>query len=759
MPAGPNLSPESILMRNFGPRIARHLLVLTGVSIACWLPPCHPAAAAGADGERPRVGLVLGGGGARGAAHIGVLRELERMRVPIDAIAGTSMGAIIGGLYATGRSADELEKIVQGIDWSDAFSDDERRVNKRFRRKQDDRDYPIGFELGIQRGKLQLPKGAISGQKVALILRELTLAVPADGDFDDLPIPFRAVAADLATGEQVEMGEGDIATAIRASMAAPGVIAPVEIAGRSLVDGGLGGNVPVDTIRAMDVDVIIAVDVEFPLYRPDQLNSVLDISAQMLTILIRNQTREQLATLGDADVLIRPELGQFGSTDFADIELAIEPGSRATAALEDQLRPLGLDEAAYAEHIAERRGRIGSVPERVDFVEIESDGDIAADLLRTRIRTKPGDPLVPDRLAADAGALHGLYTYERVGYGLVERDGDTGIRFDAVSKPWGPNYLLFGVSLQDDFDGMTAFNLAARFTRTELNSLGAEWRNDLQLGSQPLLRSELYQPLGFGSRYFVAPRFEIGQRNFNVFAGEEALGRYRVTGGEAALDLGRELGRWGEFRAGVFRGYSDASLKVGDPSLGDIEADTGGTFVQLAFDTLDDGQIPTNGILGRFRWITSSSSLGADNDAGALESNVRLVRSFGRHSIELGALLNVATEDSDLVQNFYPLGGFLRLSGLARGEISGPHAGVARLVYYRRTGNTGGDLFEIPLYFGASLEAGNVWERRSDIGFDDAIASGSVFMGLDTYFGPLYLAAGLAEGGRTNFYLSLGAPP
>ena len=509
----------------------------------------------------------------------------------------------------------------------------------------------------------------------------------------------------------------------------------------------------------MGVDVIIAVDVEFPLYRPDQLNSVLDISAQMLTILIRNQTREKLSTLTDDDVLIRPELGQFGTTDFANIELAIEPGSRAAAAMEDRLRGLALDEAAYTAHVEMRRRRLTAIPDRIEFVDVESDSGLAAEVLEARVKTAPGDPVYTDQLAADASALHGLYAFERVGYELVERGGATGVRFDAVSKSWGPNYLLFGLSLQDDFEGATAFNVAARLTRTEINALGAEWRNDLQLGNRPFYRTELYQPTGLGSRFFVAPRLEIGQTNFNVFENGARLGRYRVTRGEIALDAGRELGRWGEFRAGIFRGYSDARRKVGDPLLGGIEADTGGTFLQLAVDTLDDGQIPRNGVLGKVRLINSSNRLGADNDADAIESSLSLVKSFGRHTIELGALVNVATEDSDLVENFYPLGGFLRLSGLARGEISGPHAGVARIVYYRRTGNTGGDLFEIPLYLGASLEAGNVWQRRSDIGLDEAITSGSLFLGLDTNFGPLYLAAGLAEGGRTNFYLSLGTPP
>jgi NTE family protein len=713
----------------------------------------------GEGDERLRVGVVLGGGGARGAAHIGVLRELERLRVPIDAIAGTSMGAIIGGLYATGHSVDDLEAIVKGIDWNDAFNDDERRKDKRYRRKQDDIEYPIGLELGLKDGELQLPKGAIAGQKVALILRSLTLDVPVGIDFDDLPIPYRAVASDIVTGEQVEMGAGDIAEAIRASMAAPGVIAPVTIGERTLVDGGLGGNVAVDTIRGMGVDVVIAVDVEFPLYRPDQLNSALDISAQMLTILIRNQTREQLATLGPADILIRPQLGQFGSTNFDEIAEAIEPGVVAARALESDLERYAVSESAYREHLAAREARKPSRPEHIDFVRVESDGELSSQVLRARLRTKSGDEIDQAALARDAGALYGLHTFERVGYRLVSDGEKSGVEFRGVGKSWGPNFLLFGMNLQDDFEGSTSFNLSARLTRTAINPLGAEWRTDLRLGTDPFLRSEFYQPLSFDSRYFVAPRIALGQTNLAVFENEDRVARYRLTETEIGIDLGRELGHWGEARIGVFRGNDDASLKTGEPTLPDAEANAGGVFARLAVDTLDDGQIPTDGMRGEVVYIASSGSLGADNDADFLETNLSVVRSFGRHTVEFGGLLNLAMDDTNLVQNFYPLGGFQRLSGLARGEISGPHAGVARIVYYRRTGQTGGGLFEIPLYFGASFEAGNVWQRQSDIGFDDLITSGSLFLSLDTYFGPLYLAAGLAEGGRSNFYLSVGTPP
>ncbi|MEQ8205594.1 MAG: patatin-like phospholipase family protein, partial [Woeseia sp.] len=414
--------------------------------------------------ERPRIGLVLGGGGARGAAHIGVLRELERLRIPIDAVAGTSMGAIVGGLYAAGKSPADLEEIVSSLDWSGSFNDRTARRDLQFRRKQDDSAYPIQFELGVRDGSLRLPRGLIQGQKLGHILRELTLATASIDSFDDLPIPFRAVASDIATGEAYEMSSGDLSRAMRASMSAPGIFSPVVVDGHTLVDGGLVGNVPVDTIHAMGVDIVIAVDVEFPLYSPDQLDSALGITAQMLTILIRKETLRQLESLDDDDILIRPELGEFGSSNFAEITEAIEPGAVATRELEDKLTPYSLDETAWQQHLAARSLEARPTPE-LDFVRVVNGSPLSARVLESRLNTRPGDQLDTQQLANDAANLYGLDLYESVDYRIVREGDETGVEFDAQPKSWGPNYLNFGIQLEDDFDGTTAFNLSARLTR------------------------------------------------------------------------------------------------------------------------------------------------------------------------------------------------------------------------------------------------------------------------------------------------------
>ena len=721
-----------------------------------WAEQTEADVAASPDDTRLRVGLVLGGGGARGAAHIGVLKELERRRIPVDAIAGTSMGAIVGGLYATGMSADELEYLVGSLDWAGALADKPDRIDLSFRRKQDDAQVPIGFELGVRGTELVLPKGVIQGQKLDLLLRELTQHASHINDFDQLPIPFRVIASDIERGEAWVMDKGDLAESIRASMSVPGVFAPVLIGDRLLVDGGIVGNLPIDVMQEMGVDIIIAVDVEFPLYGLEELGSVLAISEQMLTILIRKETRRQIERLGDRDVLIRPELGTYASTNFSEILDTIEPGEVAAREQSAKLADLSLDQATWDDYLANRKKPVEPAS-HLAFVRVVHDGKLAPAVLESKLSVEAGDPIDPAVLAHNANRLYGLQLYEQVSYRLIEENEGTGVEYRARTKSWGPNILQFGVSLEDDFEGSTGFNVGARLTRSGVNRLGAEWRNDLRLGTDPKIFSEFYQPLSFDSRLFVAPHINLEQSNINTFAMDSTVARLRLSEAEAGLDFGRELGRIGEFRIGVFRGFGEARVKVGDPAISNIDFDTGGAFVRLRFDTLDNARFPRSGLRSDLQWTLSRPGLGADSEFDTIEGEVAQTWSRGKNSIQLGLSYATTLESDNKVQEYFPLGGFLRLSGLERGEISGPHAALAKLIYYRRLGDTSG-ILDTPIYLGISAEAGNVWQTRSEMDFDSMLLNGSMFLGFDTFIGPVYIAAGFAEHNQSNFYLFIGAP-
>jgi NTE family protein len=708
--------------------------------------------------DRLRVGLVLGGGGARGAAHIGVLRELERMRIPIDAIAGTSMGAIVGGLYASGMSVDELEKLVAEMDWAAAMSDEPERSDLRFRRKQDARNFPIDLDIGLEHGRLRLPLGMVQGQKLDLILRKLTLPVSHFSDFDDLPIPFRAIASDIETGEMHVMHSGDLALAIRASMSVPGVLAPVSVDGHMLVDGGLVGNLPVDIVRDMGVDVVIAVDVEFPLYTLAELQSAITVSEQMLTILIRKETLRQIEKLGDDDVLIRPKLGTFGSANFGDIVQAIEPGARAAREQEPHLARLAMPEADFAAWQSER-AQPESADERLAFVRVEHDSRLSARVLESRLGVRAGDPIDAAELSAEAAQLHALDVFEKVNYRLVDENGEIGVVFDANAKSWGPNFLNFGFTLEDDFEGATNFDLRARLTRPAVNRYGGEWRADLRLGTEPQLLTEFYQPLRSDSRLFVAPYIDFDQSNFNAFAGSDIAARLRVTELTGGVDFGAEIGNSGEFRLGVFRGGGEARVTIGDPAIPNPDFETGGFRGLLRFDSFDKPWFPTNGMRADLEWTQSLKELGGDDRYDIIDLSVEAVRTRGKSTVGFGLDFQTTLSFDGAVQDLFRLGGFQRLSGYERGAVSGPHAAVAKLLFYRRVGDSPGGLFDAPVYLGASLETGNVWESRTDMSVDSTLLHGSLFVGFDSYVGPMLFAAGIGQGGLTNFYLVIGAPP
>ncbi len=711
-----------------------------------------------AHAERPRIGLVLGGGGARGAAHIGVLKELERHRVPVDAIAGTSMGAIIGGLYAAGKSPEELEEIVTTLDWAGAMSDTPPREHLSFRRKLDDEKYPIPLEVGLQDGELVLPMGMVQGQRIDLILRELTLDVSHVTDFDELPIPFRAVATDIETGGAYVMGGGDLARSIRASMSVPAIFAPTALDGRMLVDGGIASNLPVDVMRDMGVDIIIAVDVEFPLYSAEELTSAISISEQMITILMRRETLRQIEHLGDEDILIRPELGTFDSGDFARTPDTIAPGIEGARAVSDRLREIALDDEAFAAHLAERR-RPDPMTGNLAFVRVTRDGGKPSPLLESQVSVASGDPIKASTLSDAASDLFGLDLFEQVNYKLVNENGATGVAFDARRKSWGPNVLKFAISLENDFEGSTAFNVGTRITRTGINTFGAEWQTDIQLGTDPMLVSEFFQPLAPGSGLFVAPWINLNQTNLRAFDGEAVIARYRITESTLGLDIGSLIGSIGEFRVGAYRGVGRGRVKVGDPALSNFEFDAGGVQSRLRFDTRDNAQFPRSGLRADLRWNASLPNLGADARFDTAQIDIDGTWSRGKNSINVGASYATTLDNQGAIQDFFPLGGFLRLSGLERGEISGPHAALARILYYRRVSEQTGGLLDVPIYLGASLEAGNTWQSRSDIGISSALINGSLFAGFDTAIGPVYLGAGFAEGGRNNYYLFFGTPP
>jgi len=717
-----------------------------------------PVVAAAAD-ARPRVGLVLSGGGARGAAHVGVLKVLEEMQVPIDAIAGTSMGAVVGGLYASGLSASQIDAVLHDVDWADVLGDRPPRQDISFRRKEEDRNFLVRLPLGLRGGEFRLPKGLVQGQRLNDLFRKLTLPAGTIDDFDALPTPFRALATDLETGERIVLHSGDLATAMRASMSVPGVFVPVEREGRLLVDGGLADNLPVDVARSMGVDVLIVVDTGFPLLARDKLSTVPIISNQMLAILIRRNSELQRASVTDSDVLIDPALATASSFDFGRFAASIEAGADAARAAGPALARLALPQPQYQAYVGQRaRARAGEAPQ-IEFLRVAAGSQRYQRPIEDLFGEFVGAPLDGAAVGARVTELYGLGNLETLDYQIVtDEAGRDGLEVTATRNSWGPNYVRFGLGLGDDFEGNSAYNASARFVLAEINRLGGEWVWDLQVGESPRVATEVYLPMSYRKRWFALPQAEYGARNVGVFdADGRRLAEYRVKGARYGLDIGREFGNAFEVRLGVHREDGDSRVRVGDPTLPVYDFDVRQLYARIAYDNLDDVGFPGTGTSLFIDWTGEHDLSGTSSDADLVTFDWQIARSWGRNSAVFWASggTNLDSAPGD-VRNLYPLGGFLNLSGLAPGEIAGRHFAIARAIYYRQIGRASTAFLDLPTYLGMAWEVGNVWEERSDISFDSARNDFSLFLGVRSLLGPMYFGLGYDDSGEMAYYISLG---
>jgi NTE family protein len=701
-----------------------------------------------------RTGLVLSGGGARGLAHIGVLKELEARNIPIHAIAGTSMGAVIGGLYAAGYSAAEIEQIALELDWQTTLGDDPLREDIPFRRKQDDRDCLVKHRLSFDRGRLNLPLGLLQGQNLGLVLETLLVHTNDIDDFDRLPIPFRAVATNIATGEAVIFNQGHLPLAIRASIALPGFFAPVKVDGQLLVDGVLVKNVPVDVARAMGVDRLIVVDIGTPLKSAEQLNSLIDVMDQTTTLLTRTNTQEQLDTLGPEDLLIQPELSAMGFSSFDEAAFAIQAGS-ASLADRPELQAFAAGHPRTEETANPRDIRPSRQPV-IHAIRIENSGKVADQVVRSMIRQPLNEPLNLDRLETDMGTIYGTDYFSRVNYEIVHGEQINTLLVRTSGRETGTDYLRLGLSLADDFNGGSQFNIGASFRVNGVNPLGAEWLSRLQIGQHQIFYSEFYQPLDYGSRYFVAPFVDAEARNVEVILDSDPVADYRQTRYGAGFNLGRQIANNGEIRFGISRYTGEADVRVGDPALPSFGFEEAFYTLQLDRDTLDNVNFPRAGDEARLIWRQSDPDLGADERYQQLELRANKVLASGPNSFQFGGSLGRTDGEVGVAQSSFLLGGPGQFSGFRQNSLAGQNYNLARLLYYRRLNPGNFVPVGLPVYLGASFEYGRVYNKEDD-GFDTGyMAAGSLMLGLDTVLGPLFFGLGANEEGERALYMKLG---
>jgi NTE family protein len=701
-------------------------------------------------GGRPRVALVLSGGGALGIAHVGVLQVLEELKVPVDCVAGTSMGAIVGGLYAAGYSPAELEGLVRELDWRGFLRDAPDRRHLPYRRKVDDLTYLSRWELGLSGEGIELPSGMVAGHRLGVALRVLGLRAAGVGDFDRLPLPFRAVAADAATGETIVLSHGDLASALRASMAVPGLFAPVERDGRLLVDGGVVANLPVAVAHAMGAEVVIAVDLGQPIAEQERPRSLAGVLGRTVGFLTRLNVERELA---GADVVIRPEVEEYGLLDFHAADVLLARGAAAARAQEAALRALAVGDAAWRGHVERHRRATPAV--RVATLVVDPGPGLAPKAVERAVRSLPGRDLDPAVLRADLDRLWELGEYETVDFELLPAAGGAfDLHITGHRKPWGPNYLRSGVGIYSDLEGTSSFNVLAALTMTRLNRIGGELKASAQVGETPVVSGELYQPLSTSQVPFVSLGVAGSFVKQQVPVADELV-QYRFFSQRVELDLGLSLGRFGEVRVGAR--HDSMRARATDDRSGDapgFDRNDAGWHAGAVIDQLDTVNFPHRGVLAFADLYEADASLGADDEYRSLDLQLVTAATWRKHT-----LLGLLHGGSGLggvrpaPEQVY-LGGLFNLSGLPPGEVFGSYGGVASLVYLYRIGRLPN--FGEGIYAGVSLEAGNAWATAGEVDLGDLRHSVALVLGADTLLGPVYLAHGRTTGGKDSFYLYVG---
>ena len=727
------------------------LTVISFISIILTISPAQAQI-----GRRKKIGLVLGGGGALGGAHLGVLKVLEENNIPVDYIAGTSMGSIIGGAYAGGMSPAEIEELLGSIDWKNFFNDKPSREKIPFRDKYDTRRL-ANFEVGFSDGQLKLPRGAIAGQKLDFLLEQLTVQLGTSDDFDKLRIPYRAVATDLETGESVTLSKGRLSEAIRASMSVPGAFSPVEIDGRILCDGMVAKNLPVDVVQEMGADRIICIDVGGALPGRDHLDSNIAIIMQMVGIFTMQNVEYQKGLLDSDDLFIEANPGHgITAADFNRFMETIDAGEKIAREHLDELKRFSVSDREYKEYLAKQRSTFKDV--KIDFVKVGSTGRANAKLVRSKIKTKPGKELDFDTLKDDLSRIYAIGDFENVDFSIIEEKGEKSLLIEGKEKSWGPHYLMFGANIAENFKGDSYYTLLMQHQWRQINSLGADWKNRFAMGRELSYKSLFYQPLDHSDRFFIQPLFKVGQRYTDIYRDNDKRTEYEVQEVFGAIEGGMNFGNVAQARGGLFWRNLTAKPHVKRFNIPEFENlfETGihGNFT---YDSMDNGNFPRYGMLASADIFMPLEALGSDEDYRKFEFKFAKPISYKKHTILSSLSGGGNLGDHTPFYNQFTLGGLNNLSGYKNDELRGQYYVNSNFTYYYK-------VLDLPniwaggIFIGGGLEAGNTWNKARDIEFDDIYIGGKAFVGVDTFLGPLYAGYGITEQGTDTgeIFLYLG---
>ena len=686
-------------------------------------------------------------------AHVGALRGLRELRVPVDMVVGVSMGSVVGGAYASGRTVEDLEAFVRSTDWMSVVSDRPPRDDLGFRRREEDLLVPSRIEFGVTGAGMSLPPAAAGNGALETALTRLLPAGTAERPVDRLALPFRSVASDLLTGELVELRNTPLFMSMRASLSVPGVFSPVRLDGRLVVDGGLVRNLPVDIARAMGADIIIAVNVGTPLAKESELASAIGVAQQMLQILTEQNVQRSIKELRSDDVLISPNLDGISFLDFTRRELAMTAGEAAVKAHAERLKALSVPPEDYAAFELARVAphRDAGAGALLAKVTVQPTPHANSRALAARMGLDETQPVTLDQVTQAAARLHAGGDFDRVQVEVRDIDGKREAVVTPVESAWSHSRLRLGVELSSDFEDDNRFTVSALHVVPWFNSWGAELRSVARIGSNRSLGTQLWQPLAPGSSWYIRPEIQYDSSGADIFDRGRRIARVGFDMTTASLAVGHQLSNWGDVQLGIVRRVGKARFLIAPPqSVDSGRFDERAYFTEFQYDTLDSLAFPSRGALfgGRWEWGAWGS-----RDKAARQSAV-----IGLKAFSLGDWAgHVHGEWAKSSGGIAPLqlGGFLRLSGTPRNSVDGPVVVLGRAVLARQVGQMPTGLGGA-VRGGFSLEFGGGFVEAQQIGFGEMKRAASAFVSVDTRFGPLFLAAGATRGIGGTLYLFLG---
>ncbi|QOP45776.1 patatin-like phospholipase family protein [Sulfurimonas paralvinellae] len=710
--------------------------------------------------DRPKIALVLSGGGARGGAHVGVLKVLEKNRIPIDMIIGTSMGSFMGGLYAAGETPEELEKMLVTTDWNHYIKADFDREKIPMQRKKLDYTYQGKMGVGVNaENELVFPTGVLKREPLLLYFDQLTSNVKDIQNFDELSISFRAVATDIKNGDAVVLKSGSLAKAIYASSAIPGGLQPININGIDLIDGGVSDNIPIDVARKMGADIIIAVDVSENFSETLDVDSYLVVMGQLVDILMRKNANESLKLLSDKDILIVPQLKSYSGLDVEHYAAIVEAGYQEALKSEKKLQTLSVSKEAYAKYRAKHRMKHQAKELVIDAIEIENDTYLSDEIIKRHIRQKVGMPLNDTMLREDILALYHLTVFDSVSYKVVQKNGRNILHITTTPSWNNHGDLLFSIALDDDFNGHSSYSLKAGYMMYGINSLGAEWRTSLEIGKKQHYMTEFYQPIDYMQMFYLRPFLSYEKMTYVVPTDSLGNQELKSTGYGGGLAFGANL--TSSFKTELnIAAYRDRS----DVAVFDYSEKFNARQLNLIFlyDSLDNYNFPNSGALGEVNFKKDAKAWGSDYDYEQLYGKIQKPLTYKDNTFILNAKLgktNIKSQTAGQVTVYdkFELGGMFNLSGYQRYKFAGNNVAFASAMYRYRIKNGGffGSL-GMPLYAGATLESGTTWNEGKHLHASDLKSSGSIFVAADTPLGAFYFTYGRANSRNDSFYLYLG---